>query len=200
VSVDQTRLPERVDVLIVGGGMAGLAAATVAAENGARVVVVEKGTRPGGSAALSVGTFWAVPDFETLRRRVPLGDPDLGRAVVEDYPAAVEAIRRMGLPVGDRVSGVMTVGVGHSIDVHALLDLEVAVIERSGGRVACNATVRQLRHRRGRARSGGANRNRPRARDDPRYRRLPGRFGPPKRVHGTERRPHARALEQRQRR
>jgi phytoene dehydrogenase-like protein len=187
--------------------MAGLAAATVAAENGARVLVVEKGTRPGGSAALSVGMFWAVPDFETLRRRVPLGDPDLGRAVVEDYPAAVEAIRRMGLPVGDRVSGVMTVGVGHSIDVHALLDLEVAVIERSGGRVACNATVRRLltgenssvtgavvRGAEGRTATVHA------GHDDPRYRRLPGRFGPPKRVHGTGRRPHARALEQRQRR
>jgi flavin-dependent dehydrogenase len=46
VSVDQTRLPERVDVLVVGGGMAGLAAATVAAENGALVLVIEKRPRP----------------------------------------------------------------------------------------------------------------------------------------------------------
>jgi flavin-dependent dehydrogenase len=53
VSVDQTWLSERVGVLIVGGGMAGLATATVAAENGARVLVTEKGARPSGSAAPS---------------------------------------------------------------------------------------------------------------------------------------------------
>jgi len=53
VSVDQTRLPERVGVLIVGGVMAGLATATVAAANGARVLVIEKGPRPSGSAAPS---------------------------------------------------------------------------------------------------------------------------------------------------
>ena len=124
--------------------MAGLAAAAYASEHGSRVLVIEKGPRPGGSAALSVGMFWAVPDFETLRRRVPLGDPDLGRAVVEYYSSAVEVIREMGVSVGDRISGVMTVGIGHPIDVHALLDLEVAAIRRSGGRVACDAAVRRL--------------------------------------------------------
>lgn len=144
MTTEQSGLLERIDVLVVGGGMAGLAAATVAAGNGARVLVIEKGPRPGGSAALSVGMFWAIPDFETLRRRVPLGDPDLGRAVVEDYPAAVETIREMGVPVGERVSGVMTVGIGHSIDVHALLDREVEEIGRAGGQILCNASVRRL--------------------------------------------------------
>ena len=144
MTVEQTRLPERVDVLVVGGGMAGLAAAATAAEGGARVLVIEKGPRPGGSAALSVGMFWAMPDFETLRRRVPLGDPDLGQAVVEDYPAAVEAIWDMGVSVGDRVSGVMTVGIGHSIDVHALLDHEGAVVERAGGQIVCDTPARRL--------------------------------------------------------
>ena len=36
------------DVLVVGGGPAGLAAATCAAEHGARVVAVDQGARPGG--------------------------------------------------------------------------------------------------------------------------------------------------------
>ncbi len=144
MTAERERMPDQVDMLVVGSGMAGLAAATVAAEEGARVLVIEKRWRPSGSAALSVGMFWAVPDFETLRQRVPLGDPDLGRAVVEDYPEAVETIRRMGVPVGEQVSGVMTVGVGHSIDIHSLLDHEVAVIERAGGQIACDSTVRSL--------------------------------------------------------
>ena len=141
---NQARLPGRVDVLVVGGGMAGMSAAMVAAEGGARTLVIEKGSRPGGSAALSVGMFWTIPDFETLRQRVPLGDPELGRAVVEEYPVAVETIRQMGVSVGDRVSGVMTVGLGHFIDVQELLDYELAVIESTGGRITCNASVRRL--------------------------------------------------------
>ena len=111
---NQARLPGRVDVLVVGGGMAGMSAAMVAAEGGGRTLVIEKGSCPGGSAALSVGMFWAIPDFETLRQRVPLGDPELGSAVVEEYPVAVETIRQMGVSVGDRVLGVMTVSVGTS--------------------------------------------------------------------------------------
>ena len=141
---NQARLPGRVDVLVVGGGMAGMSAAMVAAEGGARTLVIEKGSRPGGSAALSVGMFWTIPDFETLRQRVPLGDPELGRAVVEEYPVAVETIRQMGVSVGDRVSGVMTVGLGHFIDVQELLDYELAVIESTGGRITCSASVRRL--------------------------------------------------------
>lgn len=144
MTADTARLPEAVDVLVVGGGMAGLAAASLAAEEGKRVLVIEKGSQPGGSAALSVGMFWAMPDFETLRRRVPLGDPNLGRAVVDHYPAAVEVIQELGISVGEQVSGVMTVGIGHSIDVRALLDHEVATIERANGGIACDTTVRHL--------------------------------------------------------
>lgn len=47
------------DVVIVGGGGAGLAAAHGAAEQGARVLLLEAGDRPGGSLALSGGVFYA---------------------------------------------------------------------------------------------------------------------------------------------
>jgi succinate dehydrogenase/fumarate reductase flavoprotein subunit len=41
----------QVDLLVIGGGMAGLSAAAYAAHNRARVVLVEKGPVVGGSAA-----------------------------------------------------------------------------------------------------------------------------------------------------
>ncbi|WP_016746254.1 FAD-dependent oxidoreductase [Rhizorhabdus wittichii] len=47
------------DVLVVGGGGAGMAAAIEAADAGASVVVLEAGPRPGGSTALSGGVFYA---------------------------------------------------------------------------------------------------------------------------------------------
>lgn len=40
----------KVDVAVVGGGSAGIAAAVTAARNGAEVLLVERGSRPGGNA------------------------------------------------------------------------------------------------------------------------------------------------------
>ncbi len=45
-----------VDVLVVGAGGAGLAAAIAAAEEGAQVAVAEKSERPGGNTSLSTGS------------------------------------------------------------------------------------------------------------------------------------------------
>lgn len=47
------------DVIVVGAGGAGMAAAIEAADNGASVTVLEAGKRPGGSTALSGGVFYA---------------------------------------------------------------------------------------------------------------------------------------------
>ncbi len=47
------------DVVVVGGGAAGLSAALAAREYGARVLLVEAGAQTGGSTALSGGAFLA---------------------------------------------------------------------------------------------------------------------------------------------
>lgn len=47
------------DVIVVGGGGAGLAAANTAAENGSRVLLVDADSRLGGSTRLSHGVFFA---------------------------------------------------------------------------------------------------------------------------------------------
>ncbi|MDF1790944.1 MAG: FAD-dependent oxidoreductase [Thalassobaculaceae bacterium] len=46
------------DVIVLGGGAAGLAAATYAALDGARTVLIERSQYVGGSSALSAGTVW----------------------------------------------------------------------------------------------------------------------------------------------
>ena len=43
------------DVLIIGAGAAGLSAAVTAYDSGAKVTVVEKGAKLGGTAAISGG-------------------------------------------------------------------------------------------------------------------------------------------------
>lgn len=47
------------DVILVGGGGAGLASVVAAADCGAKVLIVEAGDAVGGSTALSTGVFYA---------------------------------------------------------------------------------------------------------------------------------------------
>lgn len=62
------------DVVVIGGGGSGLAAALRAAQLGGSVVVLEKGERPGGSTARSIGSISAA------------GSPQQQAAGVEDHP------------------------------------------------------------------------------------------------------------------
>jgi glycine/D-amino acid oxidase-like deaminating enzyme len=91
-----------VDLLIVGGGMAGLAAPARAVELGLDVVVAEKGDEVGGSAALSAGIVWTATDPETARRVAPEGDPPLQQALVDGFDRAIERVRATGGFQGDR--------------------------------------------------------------------------------------------------
>lgn len=134
----------RADLLVVGGGVAGTAAAARAADMGARVVVVEKADHLGGSGALSAGILWTAPDFETLRRVCPHGDPELGRILVEGFDAAVDHAREAGVEVSERWQGQMGFGVAHRIDIHTLLDIWRERIESAGGTVLLETAAREL--------------------------------------------------------
>ena len=57
-----------VDLLVVGSGAGGLAAAMVAAKHGAKVLLVEKGAQLGGTTATSGGVLW-IPDNDHARKQ-----------------------------------------------------------------------------------------------------------------------------------
>lgn len=120
------------DVLIVGGGGAGMAAAIEAADAGASVVLLEAGTRPGGSTALSGGVFYAAgtsiqraagwdDDVERMYRyymtfnRWNL-EPWLIRRFCEESAPTLEWLLTLGVEIpveGLYVSGVDDVPRGH---------------------------------------------------------------------------------------
>ena len=96
-----------IDLLVLGGGMAGLSAAAYASVHGASVVLVEKAPAPGGSAAYA-RFIHTPPTVEVMREVNPGGDPKLTRRLVEGYASGLEWVRSLGVRcrgarAGDRV-------------------------------------------------------------------------------------------------
>ncbi len=130
-----------VDLLVAGGGVAGLAAAARAVGLGLEVAVAEKGAQIGGSGALSAGIVWTAPDVETARRVAPEGDPALLAALVEGFDAAVERVRAAGVAVSERWGGQMGFGIAHHVELAALIERWRAAL---GDAVLTRTTVRDL--------------------------------------------------------
>ena len=131
-----------VDVVVVGGGMAGLTAAARAASEGASVAVVERADELGGSARYA-GYLWTAPSDEVLTEVDPHGDPALRRVLVVGFADAVEWIRSVGVPVGDEVV-ILRYGRGRHIDTAAYVLACQKLITSSGGEIICGASVDKL--------------------------------------------------------
>jgi succinate dehydrogenase/fumarate reductase flavoprotein subunit len=83
-------------VIVAGAGMAGLCAAARARELGAEPVVLEKGSRPGGSMLLSSCVVWRFKTFEDFRAECQGGDEELQRAVFDGFDDALEWLVSLG--------------------------------------------------------------------------------------------------------
>jgi succinate dehydrogenase/fumarate reductase flavoprotein subunit len=101
--------------------MAGLVAAARARELGAEPVVVEKGSRPGGSMLLSSGVIWRYRSFDEFRAQCPGGDERLQRLVFERLDDGLDWLESLGAPVLERETGnPLTAGV--RFDTQGLTD------------------------------------------------------------------------------
>jgi succinate dehydrogenase/fumarate reductase flavoprotein subunit len=117
-----------VDLLVIGGGMAGLSAATRAAQEGASVVLVEKAPAVGGSAAYA-GFIWTAPSVEVMQEVNPDADAALSSRLVDGYAEAVAWVKSLGVHVADPVT-VLRYGRGCQTDTANLL-------------MSCERTVRE---------------------------------------------------------
>jgi succinate dehydrogenase/fumarate reductase flavoprotein subunit len=105
------------DVVVVGAGMAGLTAALVAQESGARTLCLEKLATPGGSLALSGGYLWTVRTLAEYSKLSPEGDEALGRLVIEDFETGIEWLVEHGVDLTPVPTGM---GPGRAFGGHRI--------------------------------------------------------------------------------
>ncbi len=154
------------DVLVIGGGGAGLAASIEAAAAGARVVLLEKNPRPGGTTALSVGSITATRTPHQLRQGIQDSPAEHARDLAKinsrrGLPDNPELLRLLTENVTDTFRWLMELGLEfigplpeppHSQSrMHCVLPTAKAYIARLAERAAslgvevrCSFTVQSL--------------------------------------------------------
>ncbi len=156
------------DLVILGGGMAGMTAASYACTRGASVCVIEKGVDLGGSAVLSAGIMWAASSLELLREHAPRGNAQIQRAFIERFPIAAEWVRSTGVSMSSK-RPIYGFGEGYALDILGYIRRCEAVLRSGGGWVLRSTTVDRLIVEEGRvtgviARTSDGSRTRVRAR------------------------------------
>lgn len=154
---------ETTDVIVVGSGFAGLAAAIEARKAGARVLVLEKMPVPGGNSRISDGALCAPGNFlqrehnvedspqlfyeDMLRAGRKRNHPRLVRVLAEQAAEAVDWTRDfLGVPYLDRLDrfGGHSAARGVTFACHSGLDCiraMVATLEGLGGEIRYNCLV-----------------------------------------------------------
>lgn len=111
------------DVVIIGAGGAGLAAAVSAHQNGAKVIVVEKMPRIGGNTILSGSAYNTVDPVRQSKQGIEdsvdkhftqiyeggdkQGNPELIRTLVENAYPALEWLEGMGMEFNEKIFTVL---------------------------------------------------------------------------------------------
>jgi succinate dehydrogenase/fumarate reductase flavoprotein subunit len=140
---------EQFDLVVVGGGMAGMSAGAQAASQGARVLLCELADHLGGTAALSTGNVWTVQTPEAFRAADPDGDADLWQIVRDNLENSLKWLESVGVPVRERhrASSSSTYDpppIGMNVDIETLMARGKRLIEAAGGWVLLGSSVDNL--------------------------------------------------------
>jgi len=141
------KLKSKYDVIVAGAGIGGLCAARSAQEAGAEVLVLEKASQIGGSAAASGGTVWCARNIGEWSKVQPGGDTDLGQALIDGFQEGIPWLRTQDVtvtPVDDRPYKFKRDIFRLDPDPRTALQTIAHKIERDGGSIACDTALRRI--------------------------------------------------------
>jgi len=130
------------DVVVLGAGLAGMAAATSSAAAGARTVVLERAATVGGSAAISGGYVWAIADLDGLRAEDSGRYQRHGHLVVDGYRDAIEWLRGYVAPLTGEQPALA--GRGYKFDMPLVIAHLVRDLCAAGGRLIAQARTDEV--------------------------------------------------------
>jgi succinate dehydrogenase/fumarate reductase flavoprotein subunit len=130
------------DTVVLGAGLAGLAAGVTAATAGARTLVLERAPAIGGSAAISGGYVWAIENEAALRREDPGRYQRHGRLVVDGYHDAIDWLSGFAPPLTGEERALA--GRGHKFDLPVLLAHLTRALTAAGGRIHVDAVTDEI--------------------------------------------------------
>ncbi|MEK7876770.1 MAG: FAD-dependent oxidoreductase, partial [Pseudomonadota bacterium] len=134
---------DRTDVLVVGGGMAGLCAAISALEKGAKVLVLEKGTRFGGSMWLSNGLIWTFANQAEVRKHIPDGDQALQDFLVDGLTDSLVWLVSQGVELEPEQT-FQWYGRGRQSNPAQMTPVLVNRVKALGGRILLGTAMQTL--------------------------------------------------------
>ena len=105
----------KIDVLVLGAGLAGMSAAVTAAQSGARTVLIERAPMIGGSAAMSGGYVWSMPSVAALRAADSGEFQRHGHIVIENYPDTIRWLSECSDPISNEQAALA--GRGRRFDI-----------------------------------------------------------------------------------
>ena len=115
------------DLVVAGAGIGGLCAARTAQEAGASVLVLEKASRIGGSAAASGGTVWCARNIDEWLKVQPGGNADLGQALIDGFTEGIPWLETGSIAcdtslkaiqtADGQITGVTVGAVGHDATI-----------------------------------------------------------------------------------
>lgn len=134
---------ERTRVLVVGGGMAGLCGAISALEKGANVLVLEKGTRFGGSMWLSNGEIWTFASKAQLRKDIPDGNKALQDFLVDGLSDSLDWLVSQGVEL-EAEQTFLWYGRGRRANPAQMTPVLVDRVKALGGRFLLGTAMQTL--------------------------------------------------------
>lgn len=145
-------LTMEVDLLVLGGGMAGMTAAALAAGRGLSVGVVEKGPEIGGSAVLSGGGMIKPASPETLIAANPGGDPLFAHLLYDNYDKVIGWLASLDINITEPADVEEVVGIAatvRGIDIIRFIELARLEVQSAGGWVVTDTDVLSLDRKNG---------------------------------------------------